>query len=105
MTNPAAEALARQIERKIGRIDHEDDWAALGLHEGAAPEVIEHAHQVLTRWFDPDRAEALGLSGMRVLAEKIVARLDEARWGLLGPCPSCMVVRTNPFGVSALPAA
>jgi hypothetical protein len=104
MTNPAAEALARQIEHKIERIDHEDDFAALGLGENSSPEVIEHAHEVLTRWFDPDRVEALGLPGLRVLAEKIVARLDEARWALLGPYPACMVCRTRPFAVGT-PAA
>lgn len=99
MTNPAAAALALQIERKIERIDHEDDFAALGIGESADADMIAHAHEVLTRWFDPDRVEALGLPGLRVLAEKIVARLDEARWALLGPYPACMVCRTRPFAV------
>src|SRR5262245_12470781 len=99
MSNPAAEALARQIERKIERINHEDDLAALGLHEGASEESIIHAHELLVRWFDPDRVEALGLPGMRVLAERIVARLDEARWALCGPCPARMECRTRPFAV------
>ena len=99
MANPAAEALARQIERKIERIDHEDDFAALGVAEGASPDEITRAHDLLARWFDPDRVETLGLPGLRVLAEKIVARLDEARWALCGPYPACMVCRTRPFAV------
>ena len=99
MSNSAAEALARQIERKIDRIDYEDDLAALGLAEGASPEAIVHAHELLARWFDPDRVEALGLPGLRLLAERILARLDEARWALLGPFPARMVCRTRPFAV------
>jgi len=99
MSNPAAEALARQIERKIERIGFEDDLATLGIAEGAPPDEIVRAHELLARWFDPDRVEALGLPGLRLLAERIVSRLDEARWALLGPCPARMVCRTRPFAV------
>ena len=99
MANSAAEALARQIERKIERIANEDDFAVLGLPDAAEPEEIDQAHEILVRWFDPDRVEALGLSGMRVLAERIVARLDEAHWQLREICPTRMVLRTRAFAV------
>ena len=88
MSNPAAEALVHQIERKIERLVNDDDHGVLGLRQGAGPEEIEGAHELLSRWFDPDRVEAMGLAGLRVLAEHIVRRLDEARRELLGPFPA-----------------
>ncbi len=93
MTGPApqrtAEALvtAAQLRSRLDHIDKQSLFETLGLHRTVDPEGIGATYAALRRRFHPQRIAALGLDELVVDADRLCARLDEAR-AILGDTPS-----------------
>lgn len=93
LTSPVAErsaeakATASQLRARLDLLDRQTLFEVLGLHRSVDAEGIGATYANLRRRFHPQRVAALGLDELVADADRLCARLDEAR-AILGDHPS-----------------
>jgi tetratricopeptide (TPR) repeat protein len=94
---PTPEAIRASIQEMAAKLDKSTHFEILGVSASASSDEVGTAFVRAARQFHPDRLTAAGLSDLQPLAERILARINEAAMVLGNPsrraeyCASLMV--------------
>jgi tetratricopeptide (TPR) repeat protein len=72
---PSLRAAIREMAQKLDRITH---FEALGVSQNASADEVSVAFMRAARQFHPDRLSSVGLQDLQPVAERILARINEA---------------------------
>jgi len=82
---PTPEAVRANIQNMAGKLDKSTHFEILGVGQNAGADEVGIAFVRAARQFHPDRLTGAGVADLQPLAEKILARINEAAMVLGNP--------------------